>query len=376
MDLFKRKYTTYNLIEIYSSVFLANLDYYSFLTMKPLIPVLKSNAYGVGIRHISKILQTVQNVEMIAVDGYFEALEVCKYFSKEILVMGAIMKENYKFLKNNFHYAIGDENILDEIIILSNKGKKFKIQLEFDTGMKRHGFNTDDLDYIKIITTKIKNAKNIEVTGIFSHYYDVNSASRIAKQSEKLKKILEYLKKEFSSLSYIHLSASGGAFYENNFENYVRVGAGLYGICPFEKGSKNYENFVENVNPVIELSSRVNRVFEIKKGETVGYGGNYVAEKNTYIATMPFGYYEGIPRELSNKLKVKIKGKFYKVAGNICMNITMLEVDDSVRVGDKIIIYSSNHEDENSILNISENFGISGYEMITRLSEKIRRVVY
>ena len=136
-----------------------------------------------------------------------------------------------------------------------------------------------------------------------THLYDVNNEEKSKLQFNKFREIIEKFLENNFKLDFIHISATGGAFYHDNFSTHARIGAGIYGINPFNEGFKYFDTFNNLATPIGEVTSRVNHIIRVKKGEDVGYGSNFTSKTDTSVAVIPFGYYEGLQRMFSNKVK-------------------------------------------------------------------------
>src|SRR5579872_1461821 len=255
-----------------------------------ILPVLKSNAYGHGIVEIAKILDE-QNPAMFCVDSLYEAYELKKAKIKTpILIMGYINPQNLKVKKLPFSYAAYDLNLLETI----NKYQKgAQVHIKVDTGMHRLGVPIDELDFF---LREAKKFENIKIVGLMSHFASADnpSDSQNNEQIENFKKAKQIFKDQGIELKWFHLANSDGLLnLQNDVENVTnaaRVGLALYGIHQDEKDLK----------PVLELTSQIVQIKNLKKGEKVGYSGTFQADRNVKIGLLPIGYNDGVDRRLSN----------------------------------------------------------------------------
>ena len=95
---------------------------------------------------------------------------------------------------------------------------------------------------------------------------------------------------------------------------------------------------------MLKVKSKVISIRHIKKGEKVGYDGSFIATNDTIIGTIFLGYYDGINRKLSNNGYVRINNNRYRIVGNICMDMFMVEIDNSIKVGDEVVIFENADE--------------------------------
>ena len=149
--------------------------------------------------------------------------------------------------------------------------------------------------------------------------------------------------------------------------NMVRPGIILYGHFP----SENLKNTIE-LEPVSILKSKITFLKEVEKGTSISYNRIYITTQKTKIANVPIGYADGIPRSLSNKGHVIIKGKKAPIVGTICMDSFMVDVTDipNVKIGDEVLIW------DNKIITLEEiakECGTINYEILSTISDRVVR---
>ncbi len=127
------------------------------------------------------------------------------------------------------------------------------------------------------------------------------------------------------------------------------------------------------------MFSRVVSVQSLRANESVSYNETYRAPEATKIATIPFGYFEGLDRRLSNKAEFLVLGeqKFWaRIAGRVCMNLSSLEIkNNDVKIGDTVKLISSNPDDPNSVANLAGLMGTISYELLVKIQANIRRFI-
>ncbi len=330
-------------------------------------PVLKSNAYGHGLKETAEILKN-EKKPFLAVDSLFEARQLRHLgFSDNILIIGYAFPEDildHRF--KNFSYSIIS---LSQLESLSGKSrKKTNIHLKIDTGMRRQGIAESEVE--KAVNL-IKGNRNLNLEGVFSHLADADSEDGgfTLKQVEKWNGIAGKFKKEFDSIKYFHLSATAGMKYHDKISaNMVRLGIGLYGFG---------RNPNMDLKPALSAKTIITSVRDLKPGDCVGYGATFKAEKNMKVATMPFGYFEGFDRRLSNKGFIKVRDEFCPVVGRVSMNITSFDVSNvpGAKVGDEVTVISDDPEDRNSVSEMAETCGTIPYVILTGIPPHLKRVV-
>ena len=371
---FEKKFEVYNNIYISRSAILHNFDLLSKLSPNGLvIPVLKSNAYGHGLEQITEILKA-RDFPYLAVDGYFEGLQIHNISKQPVLVMGAIKSENYaKINPKNFAFVV---HTTESIEAIGATKKAFKIHIELETGMGRHGVRIDELaSFLK----QIKRYENLHLEGVMSHLADADnpiSTKHIELQTKRFDMGLEMIKKAGFNPKYIHIAQSAGSTKVNSkYANTIRTGIALYGISPLE-ATDNATKKLQNLCPALSLTSTITKTLVIDSGESVGYGCTFVAKRKSRVGVLPLGYYEGLPRTLSNTGKVKRQNEYLPIIGRVCMNHTMIDITDSQAMsGDEVIIISASPQDQLSINHICQNNGLFNYGLLVGLNQNIRRTI-
>jgi alanine racemase len=351
----KREYVSLNTVEIDKRNLLFNFDFFKKETGLEIWPVLKSNAYGHGIKQVTKILED-RDFDYLVVDGYHEVLEIRKVTKRPVLMIGEIRNENFSRINwRNVTMMVGDR---ETIKALGKCGKKVKIHLKVNTGMNRQGIEVEEVE--KIIKM-IKKYPKLKLEGVFSHLAGVDDKKQIKKFEEVLKQVSESGLK----IKYAHLAATAGVGKIKNPKiNAIRLGIGLYGL----------EN--KKLKLVLSFKSCFTALRRIKSSEKVSYGGTWQAKKDTNIGVIPVGYNEGLDRRLSNKGFVKYKNKFFPIVGRICMNMAMVNLGNTkAKLFDEVEVISNNSKDKNSIRNMAKQCGTISYDLLVKINNLVRRKV-
>ena len=374
IESFEKGFEVYNNIYVSRSAILYNFDLLSKLSPGGfVIPVLKSNAYGHGLEQVATILKD-RDMPYIAVDGYFEGLVIHKFSKQPVLVMGSIKSENFANINpKNYAFVVHDTATLRAMGITK---RTFKVHIELETGMGRHGVRIDELsNFLK----QIKEYRNLHVEGIMTHLADADnptSTKHVDLQTKRFDLGVEMIKNEGFKPKYIHIAQSAGSTKTNSkYANTVRTGIALYGISPLEPTDISVDK-LKSIKPALTLTSTIAKVLEINNGESVSYNCTFVAKRKSQIGVLPLGYYEGIPRALSNVGKVKWHGKYLPIAGRVCMNHTMIDITDSqASLGDEVTVISADPKDQLSISRICQDNGLFNYGFLVGFNQNIRRTI-
>lgn len=329
-----------------------------------IIAVVKSNAYGHSSVLIAKKLMTL-GIDFFAVNSIDEGIELRKNNIKgNILILGYTDLLNLEnVIKYDLIQTIVDYDYFLKIKKLKLKNK-LKCHLKINTGMNRMGVNFNDFKRLD----KIYRCRKINVLGIYSHLSVSDSEDEMdilftKNQIRHFDECVNYLKNRYD-VGIVHLQNSYGVVnYSYLKYDYVRIGIIMYGV-----NSRN-DSFMRtqlNLKSVLSLKSRVVSIRKIKKGESIGYGRSYVADKDMRIGVVPIGYFNGIDRRLSNNLTVRVGKYVVKVVGRICMNQLMIDISGTlnIKVGDIVCLIDENLKVEN----IADMLDSISYEVLSRLN--------
>jgi len=366
----EKDFVTHNRIEVSQSAILHNLDLFKRLSGMQAIPVLKGNAYGHGVKVVSQALKG-QRLPYIAVDGYFEALQVREVSGQPVLVMGAIAAENYARLKyDNFAFVVHDEA---SIRALGNTGKHIRVHLECNTGMNRYGAKTDELT---ALVKLILHYKHLVLEGVMSHLADSDGddPATVDVAVGKFDTCVEIIRAAGANPTWLHVAQSAGSIKaKSRYANAFRLGVGLYGSNPFPH---NHALYIKGMQPALTLVSTITKIIQLQKGDKVSYNYTFTAPKDMRIGVLPIGYYEGVNRALSNVGTVKVGKKSAPIVGRICMNHTTVSLDGiAANEGDEVVVYSNNLTDKNAIDVITCDHNLFNYVLLAALSKDVRRVL-
>ena len=374
---FEKDFVTHNLIEVSASALKHNVDVFTEFSGKRVIPVLKGNAYGHGIEPVVAALKD-RSFPYVAVDGYFEALRIREVSTRPVLVMGAILPENFARMKyDKFAFVVQDETTIHA---LGKTGKRIKVHLEANTGMNRYGAK---LSEVVALAKLVRGYNNLELEGVMSHLADSDGddPATVDVAVDIFDACVEAIKATGADPTIIHIAQSAGSLkVKSKYANTIRLGIGLYGVNPFPKEHELYEKLRNELRPALRLTSTITKVTQLEEGDKVSYNYTFTAPNKMKIGVLPIGYYEGawsLARGAYKKTgSVRIGQSYAPIVGRVCMNHTMIGLDGiDAKVGDKVVVYSDHPKDKNSIDSIAHDNGLFSYAILTALSSDIRRVL-
>lgn len=352
---------------------------YNYTELRKRIPkgvkflaVVKADAYGHGAVPISLKLERL-GVDYLGVAISEEGEELRKAGVKvPILVLGGVFKGD---LDRVFRFRLTPVVFSeDSLSLLSNEAKRrrkrIKVHLKVDTGMGRLGIPIND--YSKFLE-RLDKLPEIEIEGILSHFSMLDEDEDYTRrQWGKFQLALEMTKNRGFSYKYYHIASSGTMIsYPEYCGNLVRPGIMLYGAYP----SNSYKKLIK-LRPLMTLKTAIHYLKWVSSGERISYGGTFVTNRLSKIATIPIGYGDGYSRFLSNKGEVLIHGRRAPIVGRICMDFFMVDVTDvpNVRIGDEVILIGKQGRERITVEEIAEKIGSIPYEVLCLIGKRVPRV--
>jgi len=319
--------------------------------------VVKADCYGHGNMQVVKKV-TEGGCNYLAVATLGEAIIIRKEIKQvPVLCLGHISSEYIPTCKKeNITVTIHSMEYLNELI--SQDCTNLRVHLKINTGMNRLGFSNKE-EILKAIEMIHDNGMDLE--GIFTHIYNASVERDYLMQINKMQKLISEI--ELSKIKIIHISTSEALFNypKLKFVNGCRLGIAMYGFTT----NKDLE-----LKSTIKLISEVIQINELKKGETVGYNGTYVAkEDGEKIAVISIGYADGVIRKNTGR-NVYINNMEYQIVGNICMDMLFVKIDDSVKIYDKVYIL----KDIKHIEEVAKHLDTIPYEIICSIGKRIPRI--
>ncbi|HEX5170745.1 MAG TPA: bifunctional UDP-N-acetylmuramoyl-tripeptide:D-alanyl-D-alanine ligase/alanine racemase [Cyclobacteriaceae bacterium] len=353
------------LMEINLGSLIDNLNFFrSKLSGTKIMVMVKAFAYGSGSIEIANVLQ-YHRVDYLGVAYVDEGVDLRKNnITLPIMVMNPSEGSYDQLLQYGLEPEVYNFRMMKSFLNFLEK-RTCRVHIKLDTGMHRLGFSDADLDDLIVA---LKENKNMEIASIFSHLAGADEERHDSFSRAQGEKFKSWANKISSSLGYrplYHVLNSPGIlrFPEMHFDM-VRLGIGLYGIDPTPMKS--------SLRPVATLKTIISQIKYIPKGETIGYGRAGLATRDLKVATIAIGYADGFSRAFSGgKGEVLINGKRSPVIGNVCMDMTMVDVTDvEAKEGDEVIIFG----EQLPIQEVAEKIGTIPYEILTSTSERVKRV--
>ncbi|WP_278538013.1 alanine racemase [Fusobacterium varium] len=322
--------------------------------------VIKANSYGFGAIEIAKELSKF-GIEIFGVASLEEAMELREGgIEEEILILGSLFNDEIEIAaEKNFQITVSS---MRQIEFLESNKIDAEMHIKIDTGMGRLGFTPSEgrkaVDYCI--------NRGLKVVGIYSHLSDADGmndeAYNYTKEQINKFKIFE----EYKTIKYIHILNSGGILrFNDGFKgNLVRAGICMYGMLGNER--------VPGFKRVFTMKTRILFIRTLEEDSYISYGRTIKLKKGETFATLAIGYADGMKKEFSNKTYALIEGEKCPIVGEICMDMCMVKIPESIlkkiNIGtEAIVIRDDIIEEINSIHK-------STWDILTGIGRRVYRV--
>ena len=334
-----------------------------------LLVLVKANAYGHGAVEFASLMEDA-GADYLAVAYPVEGIELRQGGIKSPVMVLTTGTDSFEEMIN-YGLEPGIPNLctLKALcrVLEKREVRNFPIHLKLDTGMHRLGFMTDELAEL---VDYLKTCHAVKVKSIYSHLAAADDPCCDEFTLGQIRMFKENADMLTASLGYkplYHVLNSAGIerFPEYQFDM-VRLGIGVYGVSAVP-GTSLY--------PVASFKCRILQIKTLKHEDgTIGYGRHgKIAEEGTVIATIPVGYADGLDRHLScGKGKFMLNGHKVPTIGNICMDMTMLDITGiDAKVGDTVTIFG----EDPTVTELADALGTIPYEILTSVPRRIQRII-
>ncbi|MCQ2243326.1 MAG: bifunctional UDP-N-acetylmuramoyl-tripeptide:D-alanyl-D-alanine ligase/alanine racemase [Bacteroidaceae bacterium] len=357
------------ILEVNLNAIVDNLNFYRshMQEQTKLVAMVKADAYGTGAVEVSKVLQDHQ-IDYLAVAVADEGVELRKAgITTNIMIMNPEMTA----FKTMFDYKLEPEvynfRLLNALIKAAQQQgiTDYPVHIKLDTGMHRLGFNPET--EVEQLVEILKSQCAITPRSVFSHFVGADEDrfdDFSAEQFRKFEHGSSILQSAFSHHILRHIDNSAGIIHFHDRQmDMCRLGIGLYGV-------NNRDNSI--INNVSTLKTTILQIRDVRKEDTVGYSKRGVLERDSRIAAIPIGYADGLNRHLGRgNCYCLVNGKKAPYVGNICMDVTMIDVTDiDCQEGDCVEIFGSNLP----VTVLSDALDTIPYEVLTSVSSRVKKI--
>ena len=350
-------------LEVCLSSIVSNLGIYRRLLVRPgtrILVMIKANAYGLGDVRIASVLQD-QKVDFLGVAQNQEALSLRRGgIHIPILVFNPSAQHLEELAASKIQAVI---HSMECLTALTQTTSPPEVHLKVNTGMNRLGFSPGEVGELCAI---LRENRHLHIKGVFTHLSSAESSAEdifTTQQLEKFNQAYEQIAETLNHRPVKHALNSAGTirFPAHQFDM-VRLGAGLFGID---------KSLQLDLLPVASLKSSIVQSIVLSKGESVGYGRAFRADKRTIVATMPLGYADGYPRWLGNgRGKVLVRGRLVPILGIVFMDLTVADITGvGAEVGDEVVYFGKSP----TVWEVAQWGETSPYEILARMGSRLKR---
>jgi alanine racemase len=337
-----------------------------------LAAVLKSNAYGHGLIEIGRLCDALQNISLLVVDSIIEArLLRDSGVKKPLLILGHVPFAITASLKRLRATTLTVNSLAQARFLARTIRFPLTIHIKTDTGMHRQGVLVHELEETLNV---LKTNPALSIGGLLSHLADADNPTNPEPTHRQLSlwdnAVVTFLR--HVPEGELHYSATAGTEYiQKRKSTLIRAGIGLYG---FDTSVRKHLA----VKPVLSLWAKIVNVKTISREDRIGYNFTFTAPQQMTIAVIPCGYYEALPRTLSNKGYVYGNDVPLEIVGTVSMNLTTVDVSSLSQppvLEDEIEVLSNNPQRLNSVENVARLANTIPYEILVHIAPAIKRVV-
>jgi alanine racemase len=345
-------------LEVDAAALRKNVSVVSGLANKrPILAVIKNNAYGLGLTTVASVLDPMPQIKGFAV---VKAEAAIALFSDQ---------DGEELLRRDVRLSICTDDAAPRIIRASrNAGKPASAHIYLDTGMSRMG-----IPYHRAMPALNElRGLDINIEGTFTGFTEESDFDR-----EQLGRFIEITDKARTNgveLGSLHAASSHAVFnYADAHLDQVRPGIALFGAYPSDFES---ERSIATLTPAVRLKARVVRVEKLRAGDSVSYGRNYIADKPTWIATIPVGHTDGMPRQAVNGAHVVVNGSAYPAIGAVSASHTIIKIGEErkVEIGDVATVLGPDHAAIHPN-QLADSTGTSVYDALMHLNPTLPKVL-
>jgi len=336
-----------------------------------IMAIVKANAYSHGIDLVAPAMleEGVCDFGVANINEAVHLRELLGESSTQILAFASpLFSQLELYIKHEIALCLGDFETLRLAEAIAKKfGKPIDVHLKIDTGMGRLGVLPKDAF---ALAQTVERSEHLNLQAVFTHFASSDSDKAFThKQLSLYTSLVSEIEHSIGRTLLKHTANSGAVITEkDSYFDMVRPGVLLYGYTP-RTGLRS----PISLKPVMQLQAKVVFIKTVERGTSISYGRKWIARKRSRIATVAIGYYDGYHRNLSNKAKVQINGKFFEQVGAVTMDAIMVNLgnDTTVQVGDTAVLFGWGEELGANVLTDKE--GTIVYELLCSVSPRVRR---
>jgi alanine racemase len=339
-----------------------------------LCAVVKADGYGHGAAQAASAA-LVGGATSLAVATADEAGELrAAGIEVPLLVMGAVSAEELEVaVAVDAELVAWDPAFVEEVRLRAPGSRPVRLHVKFDTGMGRLG-TRDERQALLVAEAVAASSPQLELAGAMTHFATADDDPEfMERQLKAFEPFAAELRRRWPDIA-VHAANSAATLREpRSHMTLVRCGIAIYGCDPMHQDPDAYK-----LEPALELRSYVAALKRAQPGDSAGYGRRFISPGETWIATVPIGYGDGIRRALTNNCDVLISGRRYPLVGTVSMdNITVdLGPDPVAREGEPATLIGRDGAERQTAEDLARRIGTINYEVLTGISRRVPRVYH
>jgi alanine racemase len=328
----------------------------SLVAPAKLCAVVKADGYGHGAVRAARAARA-GGASWLAVATANEAAQLrAAGVDGPILVMGALSPQELQVALE----ARADVVAWTESFVASLAGRDVGVHVKLDTGMGRLG--TRDPAEADRVAAAVRATPGLRLAGAMTHFATADDDPAFMREQLARFSAWQIDAPRHAANSAAALAEPGARF------DMVRCGIAIYGMDPFHRDPADH-----GLEPALELVSYVAAVKRLRPGESTGYGRRFIAERDTWVATIPIGYGDGVRRGLSGRFDVLVGGRRVPAVGTISMDNITADIGEPVPLGTEVVLLGTRGDERILAEDWARALGTINYEVTCGISPRVPR---
>lgn len=342
--------------------------------------VVKANAYGHGL---AEFVPLVPAADWLGVNSLEEGLALRALGeTRPVIALGHVPVARLRdAVDADLRLTVYNRETVEALSRLEGLPRPARLHLKVETGTGRQGVLAEDLEGFVRLVRATPNAVLEGLSTHFANIEDTTDHSYAEMQLARFAEALATVERLGGRPPVVHAACTAAAIlFPRTHFTMVRTGIGLYGLWPSREtriSARERGGTVPDLRPVLSWKTRLVQVKELPAASYVGYGCSFRTTRRTRVGVLPVGYADGYDRALGNRAHVLVRGRRAPVIGRICMNLCMVDVTDvsEARLDDEVVLLGADGDEAISAETMAEWAGTINYELVSRISPLLPRIV-
>jgi alanine racemase len=338
-----------------------------------LMAVVKADGYGHGMIPAARAA-LAGGAEWLGVVHVPEALALRRdgIAARVLCLLGVPGAAHVDAIRGDVDLTADSVPLLAEIAAAAQvAGRPARVHLKIDTGMARGGATPADWADLVAAALSAQAAGHVTVVGIWSHLAcaDIPGHPSVAAQLDRFTDAVAVAEAAGARPEVRHLANTAAALnHPETWFDLVRPGGAIYGLATLPGGAPDW------LRPAMTVRTRLALAKQVPGGTPVSYGHRYTTQGDSTLGLIPLGYAEGIPRRASGVVEVQARGRRWRFAGTVCMDLSVLDfAAEPAETGDEVVLFGPGDSGEPTAQEWADALGTVSYEIVTNFSGHVPR---